>query len=229
MQFDTNNKEGENITRHSLKRILEDPSIIFWDFDGVIKNSLTVKSEGYEKLFSPYGEEVSRRVRLHHEAYGGVSRYEKIPLYLSWAGETNDKKKEDEFCEKFSNLVKQAVISSTWTPGVKEYLHNRRKEQYFVLVTATPQKEIEQILESLKLSGCFREVYGAPKSKTEAICQVLKQRACSPEDALMIGDSNSDLEAANANHRGFLLKRTKYNQKLQKRFSGPSFDKIDSE
>ena len=52
--------------------------IVFWDFDGVIKDSVAAKSDGFEKLFRPFGAEVARRVRQHHEAHGGVSRYEKI-------------------------------------------------------------------------------------------------------------------------------------------------------
>ena len=41
--------------------------IIFWDFDGVIKESVGVKSDAYEKLFLPFGEGVAKKIRRHHE------------------------------------------------------------------------------------------------------------------------------------------------------------------
>ena len=34
---------------------------IFWDFDGVIKDSVKVKSDAYEQLFSPFGLNFSKK------------------------------------------------------------------------------------------------------------------------------------------------------------------------
>ena len=72
--------------------------IIFWDFDGVIKDSLKVKSRAFEKLFLSYGSQTALKVRLHHEKNEGISRFEKIPLYLSWSNDLVTKKKIQEFC-----------------------------------------------------------------------------------------------------------------------------------
>ena len=36
--------------------LLEMMSIIFWDFDGVIKDSVTAKSKGFEQFFCFMGE-----------------------------------------------------------------------------------------------------------------------------------------------------------------------------
>ena len=33
---------------------------IFFDFDGVIKDSVKVKSESFEKLFLPFGKKVAK-------------------------------------------------------------------------------------------------------------------------------------------------------------------------
>ena len=33
--------------------LLKTKKVIFWDFDGVVKDSVEVKSTGYEKLFLP--------------------------------------------------------------------------------------------------------------------------------------------------------------------------------
>jgi phosphoglycolate phosphatase-like HAD superfamily hydrolase len=209
--------------------VLSAMRIVFWDFDGVIKDSVAVKTVGFEQLFLPYGQEVADRVRQHHEAHGGVSRYKKMPVYLEWAGETATAANIQHFCDRFSSLVQQAVIDAPWVPGVREYLLARHASQYFVLVTATPQQEIEQILGALEIAHCFREVYGAPTSKAEAIGRVLQHLKCPPVDALMIGDSETDLEAADANGVSFLLRRTALNRSLQARYSGPTFDGLKHE
>ena len=34
---------------------------IFWDFDGVIKDSVSVKSDAFEELFLPFGSDVAKK------------------------------------------------------------------------------------------------------------------------------------------------------------------------
>lgn len=204
-------------------------SVLFWDFDGVIKDSVTVKSLAFEQLFLPYGKEVADRVRQHHEAHSGVSRFEKMPIYLAWAGEPVNAEQVQDFCDRFSQLVRQAVINAAWVPGVREYLQAHHTRQRFVLVTATPQEEVQQILHALKISHCFREVHGAPTPKAMAIRDVLERLQCLPEQALVVGDSESDLNAAEANNVAFMLRRTPLNRSLQERFSGATFDGLYDE
>jgi phosphoglycolate phosphatase-like HAD superfamily hydrolase len=212
--------------RH-IHALLKARQVVFWDFDGVIKDSVMVKSAGYEKLFLPFGEDVVKRVNKHHNVHGGISRFEKIPLYLSWAGESANPNQVQEFCDRFSNLVQQAVVDSPWVPGVCEYLRSHYVDQCFVLITGTPQKEIEQILHTLNITQYFRDVYGAPKSKTIMIKDVLERLGCLSDQALVIGDSGTDLEAAKNNNVDFLLRRTSLNRELQKRFAGPSFENLN--
>ena len=42
--------------------------LVFWDFDGVIKESVAVKTEAFVQLFSPFGAEVAAALRIQ---YGG--------------------------------------------------------------------------------------------------------------------------------------------------------------
>ncbi len=102
--------------------ILKNFDVIFWDFDGVIKESVEVKTNAFEKLFSPYGKEVTKRIIAHHENNGGMSRFEKIPIYLKWAGESLSQPLIDKYLIKFSCFVKKRVIDSKWVPGALEYL-----------------------------------------------------------------------------------------------------------
>jgi phosphoglycolate phosphatase-like HAD superfamily hydrolase len=215
----------ETVKRTNI--LLKEKQIIFWDFDGVIKDSLAVKSLGYEKLFLPFGAEVVKRVNQHHKAHGGVSRFEKIPLYLNWAGESANAVQVQEFCAQFSELVQQAVIDSPWVPGVYDYLSSHHASQCFILITATPQGEIEQILDMLEIVQYFREVHGAPKTKTIVVNEVLSRLDYSPEQALIIGDSKTDLKAAEENNVVFLLRRTPFNNELQQQFQGYSVENLN--
>ncbi len=194
---------------------------MFWDFDGVIKDSVDVKTRAYVRLFEPFGSEVAARVMEHHQRNGGMSRFEKIPMYLGWAGKSASSKEIDQFCDAFAIDVRQAVIDSAWIAGAREYLEANHVRQRFCLITATPQNEIEQILCELQIRHCFREVHGAPTAKSQAIGSVLARWRCDCRGALVIGDSETDYHAAVTNGVEFLLRRSTLNTDLQRRYGGP--------
>jgi len=220
---------GTNEPTSQALALLADAAIVFWDFDGVIKESVEVKSSAFERLFEPFGREIAARVREHHESHCGMSRYEKVPIYLRWAGEPGSPHEVQTFCERFGHMVKLAVISAAWVPGVHQYLESHYRDQHFVLVTATPQQEIEDILQAVELRVCFREVFGAPTSKGAAIRDVVARWECAPDECLMVGDAETDLIAARDNGVPFLLRRTSRTRALQEQYAGPSFDDLHHE
>lgn len=197
-------------------------SAIFWDFDGVIKDSVEVKTHAFVKLFQPFGAEIAERVRKHHEAHGGMSRFDKLPLYLQWAGEEPSQPRVSKFCDQFGQLVLQGVIDAPWVPGVEIYLRTNLQQQTFVLVSATPQDELEQILHALDLTRCFADIFGAPTRKQDAIRMMLAAHGLDASACLMIGDAQADLDAAEANQVPFLLRRHKTNSNVFAAYTGPS-------
>lgn len=204
------------------ERFLYVHKLIFWDFDGVIKDSVAVKTEAFAHLFNHYGDELVERVRAHHETNGGMSRFEKFPLYLEWAGESVTQEKVDECCRRFSQLALQGVIDAPWVPGVEAILRMNPRRQEFVLVTATPQEEVEEILAAINLRACFSEVFGAPIGKKEAIRASLAKRQLDASQCLMIGDAKADWEAALVNDVPFLLRRHSSNRRVFENYTGDS-------
>lgn len=199
---------------------MKDYSLLFWDFDGVIKESVSIKADAFERLFARFGAPVAALVREHHERHTGMSRYEKLPLYLQWAGAPNSVDAVARYERLFALEVRQAVIDCPWVPGAREYLQANHPRQRCVLVTATPQEEIESILTALDIAHCFREVHGAPLAKAEVIGTCLSRLGCCHNKALFIGDSESDLEAARVAGVDFLLRCTALNGVLQRTYQG---------
>ncbi len=199
-------------------------SVIFWDFDGVIKDSVDVKTQAYCQLFEPFGLDVAERVRQHHEANGGMSRFDKLPIYLQWAGLESNITIVNEYCERFSQQVLQGVIDAPWIKGVEQYLRSNAYKQVFVLVSATPQDELEHILHALNLTKCFAEVYGAPTRKQDVIRNTLLARGVDGRDSLMIGDARADFDAAITNQIPFLLRRHSSNSMIFATYTGASVE-----
>jgi phosphoglycolate phosphatase-like HAD superfamily hydrolase len=97
------------------------------------------------------------------------------------------------------------------------------------LITATPKKEIDEILDELKISFYFKEVFGAPSSKIEAIQIVLDSLKIKSKNAIMIGDSLSDYNAAIICDIEFVLRKTQFNLALQKKLNCIMIEGFDSE
>lgn len=172
------------------------PEIIIYDFDGVICDSVNIKTEAFVELYQSYGKGVQQAVKEYHLAHGGISRYEKFRYFQSvLLGESVNQQQIDALADQFSLLVKQKVIASNYLPGVIDFLKaNKGKKQF--ICTGTPQNEIEVIVEKKELKALFEEVYGSPKTKTEIIQIILEKYSASPNDCIFFGDAMTDYDAA---------------------------------
>ncbi len=209
-----------------VPQLLRDADLVFWDFDGVVKDSVSAKSEGFRWIVRSADSPIGDRVQRHHEANGGLTRFEKIPLYLSWADLPSEDAAVRSACTEFSRFVVDAVVDSPWVPGVRDYLLENRNSQIFVLVTATPTDEIEWILDQLDLSSCFTQVFGDPTTKFNAVSETLTRHQIESGRTVFVGDSESDHHAASSNGVPFLLRRHKWNTDLVTTLDVPSFSEL---
>ena len=201
----------------NLLKYIKSKAFIFWDFDGVIKDSLGIKGDIFANIFMTYGDNFMNRVRNHHYENGGLSRYEKIRTYLEWTGEVHS---VEELATQFSNVAIDAVINSPWVPGVESYLRAKPDSQKYILFSATPQEEIETILLSLELESVFDGVYGSPIDKRESIKKFIEDNNINPYDCIFIGDSMSDLKASITNEVKFILRKHELNADIFNGYDG---------
>ena len=204
--------------------LLSKASVVFWDFDGVIKESTSIKSLAYEQMFSEYGSKILEQVMEHHNKNGGVSRDLKFPFYFNeFVGIKLSSQDIEDRCNEYSRLVVQKVIDAPWVPGVLDYLKSKTYHQRFVLITGTPYLEIIEILTSLNILDCFQTVYGSPTTKIKALNQEI-QSDTDVSKCLFIGDTLTDYEAASAFEVPFLLRETEDNKKLFMSYTGLLFN-----
>lgn len=186
--------------------------MIFWDFDGVIKESVEVKTKAFQKIFSVFGADVLEKVTTHHIENGGMSRFDKIPIYLNWAGIESTPDTIENYCSKFAEIVEDDVVNCDWVPGAERlFKAGKGLAAYNVLVTATPQDEILRILDRLSIRQFFSNIFGSPTPKDVGIGLSLDLYKISPDNALMIGDSKADYAAAKKCGTNFLLRKTPEN------------------
>ncbi len=209
-----------------LKILMKQYKVVFWDFDGVIKETIDVKTKAFIELFKSYDIETTTFVKQHHEANGGMSRFDKFPIYLALAGEEVTLERINDLSNKFSNLIFNDVINSNWVDGAEEYLRINPFNQKFVLVTATPNQEINKILKALNLSHVFMKVYGSPAKKNESIKITMETLNITQDNCVMIGDALVDFEAAKENKIQFILRMHNSNKTIFSDYNGLSINNI---
>jgi phosphoglycolate phosphatase-like HAD superfamily hydrolase len=198
---------------------------ILFDFDGVIADSLEVKSRAFYNMYLPYGEEIAKQVRQHHLDNGGMSRFEKFRLYHKI--HLNKELTEDEVMElasQFSELVVQGVIESPYVNGVNEFIIDHHEEMDFFIITGTPTDEMKEIAEARGIRQYFKEIFGSPESKGHWVNHIMNEYGYQAGECVFIGDALSDYKAATENNILFILRQHSDNQEL---FAGKELIRID--
>lgn len=170
---------------------------VIFDFDGVLVESVDVKTNAYAELYREYGEEVVRQVVEYNRLQGGISRFEKFRHYhKTLLGRELAADEESELCTRFSDIVERAVMGAAWVPGAREFLESYYTERDFFVASGTPEVELKRIIKSRGMERYFKLVLGAPRKKGEIIRKILGHEAIGPHEAVMIGDSLTDYEGA---------------------------------
>lgn len=188
---------------------------ILFDFDGVICESVDIKTEAFYEMYLPYGEEIAQKVKKHHIANGGMSRYDKFQHYeKEFLGKTLTNEKMEDLSSKFSSLVKTKVIAAPFVKGALEFLKEYSQNYKCFIVSATPMDEMIEIAKAKQIDQYFQEIYGSPQNKIEWGKYILKSYKLQASETLFIGDAMSDFNAAHSNDMHFLLRKTDGNEIL---------------
>ena len=90
--------------------IIQSKKLFIFDFDGVIVDSVDIKTEAFGEIYSHYGPSISEKVKSYHIENGGLSRYEKIRYFNEvLLKDFEQYKSKDELANEFSNLVKTKI------------------------------------------------------------------------------------------------------------------------
>ena len=182
---------------------------IIFDFDGVILESLDTKTKAFEKLYEPYGSTVSKKVVKHHLENGGISRFDKIEFYhRNYLDKIINDKKVKQLANNFSELVLNEIIQVPFVKGAKQFIKNNYQRYLMFISSATPIDELNYICRKRMISTYFKGVYGSPDSKSKHITSIIKNWSLNKNEMIFIGDSLSDLHAAEAHNLTFIGRLT---------------------
>lgn len=169
----------------------------FFDFDGVLADSVEVKTRAFARLFEPYGSEVVTKVVAHHRHHGGMTRVDKFRHYYhEYLGKSLRNEEMIDLCQRFSELVVDEVVAAPEISGAEEFLQRWCRRLACFVISATPDEEIKEIVNRRGLEQYFKEVLGAPVEKRRNLEIVLAKYNLNPSRCFFFGDAESDYLAA---------------------------------
>ncbi len=179
---------------------------VFFDFDGVILDSVDVKTQAFAQMFRKHGPEVERAVVEYHLTNGGISRFEKFRHYYEvLLGQPISEVELVSLGEEFSRIVFEQVLCAPYIAGALETLEKLLKESTpAYVVSGTPEEELGAIVERRGLTRFFLGVYGSPKTKMQILAEIMHKKRYTSERCLFLGDAMTDYEAAHVTAVRFL-------------------------
>lgn len=171
--------------------------IIILDFDGVIVESVGIKTEAFRALFADdYPRHVDEFVRFHR-AHNGMSRYGKIDHFFRHFLHREPEEEEREYwANRFSRLVVDKVVACPLVPGAREFIEECSGRIPLYVASVVPRDELEEIIRRRGLAPFFTGIFGTIKKKAGIIIDILSVAEVVPREAFFVGDTREDFVAA---------------------------------
>lgn len=174
-----------------------DTQAIFFDFDGVIVDSTTIKTEAFKELFKSYSDAVIEQVVAYHQQHGGISRVEKIRhIHHHMLNSPLNAKELATWTARYAGLVVEQVVSCRWVTGAKAFLEKMHLRLPLFVISGTPEDELLEILRRREMVNYFKAVHGSPVRKPDHIRNLLSRYSLDPSRCLFVGDAMTDYLAA---------------------------------
>jgi phosphoglycolate phosphatase-like HAD superfamily hydrolase len=195
---------------------------IVFDFDGVLVESVEVKTKAFARLFADEDSGVVKQIVAYHLRNVGISRFEKFKtIYRDILHRPFSSARFESLCATYADLVVDEVVCAPWVEGAERFLGRYRDRYLFFVVSGTPQDELRGIIQRRGATRLFDEALGSPQSKDQLLLQLMRTHVMSPVDMVFIGDAESDWMAAREVGMSFIWRQSPNGLPRLDGFTGP--------
>lgn len=178
---------------------------IFFDFDGVILDSMPIREIGFRKIFKDYTNEQIERLLEFHRINGGLSRFVKIRyFYEKILNKPITSKKVEVLANEFSSIMKKELTSKELLiTDCVTFIENNFNKYSFHIVSGSEHNELNFLCKKLGINEYFITINGSPTPKNNLVKTILQEYSYKKEETILIGDSINDYNAAAYNNINF--------------------------
>lgn len=172
---------------------------IFFDFDGVILDSVMLKEQVFRDMVAREWPEHVDACMDYFLSHGGTSRIQKFRwIWSNILGREMDESAIDALGREFSRRVYELVVGCAYIPGADRFLDAFADRVPSFVISGTPEPELRGIVRDRGMSGFFRGVFGSPPTKVQIGERIFAEHGYRREHVWFIGDATTDRDAARA-------------------------------
>ncbi len=176
---------------------LKNREAIFWDFDGVIIDSMPIRERGFREVLSNYPKAEVDKLIDFHTKNAGLSRYVKFEYFFkNIRAESNTEIKQAELAKQFSNIMKELLVNEDLLIFEAMNFIKNNPQIKMHIVSGSDGAELNYLCEKLDIQHLFKSIEGSPTPKVDLVKSLMNNFDYNKDDVCLIGDSINDYEAA---------------------------------
>lgn len=191
---------------------------IIFDFDGVILDSIFVKTEAFKKLFQEFPNENIQELLEYHKLNGGISRYKKIEYFFNVILKQEITESEIfDYATRYSYITKEELTNPKYIIlDAINFIRKNYKMYNLHIASGADENDLKYICDKLNLTKFFLSINGSPVIKSKLVSIIMINNEYKEEETILIGDSINDYDAAKENNINFYAYNNKF---LDKNFN----------
>lgn len=177
----------------------DDIGAIVFDFDGTLVDSNELKVQAFYELFPADCAGVIRNVMATNRERSRFTILGKI--LAGTTAVSNAAQRETRIAKlaaQYNDIVQHGAATCPAFPDIVSLLEDLSGQHPIFVSSGTPEESLRDIITARGWGGYFAGVFGYPRRKTDVLRRICSERELAPEMILVVGDGESDREAAAA-------------------------------
>ena len=202
--FGRRDRKDAHSASKNIENMIKKPELILFDVDGTLVDSVPDLAWCIDELMWRLGRDPHGEAKVRDWVGNGVERLVRRALVGRLEGEPSNEDFAKALPIFLELYAENTARRSQLYPGVRECIYNLKSEGYRLgCVTNKAAQFTLPLLRELGLYGDFEIVVSGddlPRKKPDPLplLHAAEQLGVAPENALMIGDSRSDVKSARA-------------------------------
>jgi HAD superfamily hydrolase (TIGR01549 family) len=174
--------------------------IMIFDFDGVIIDSMNVKTNEYKLLFSQFTKEetiLNEIVGIYKNSIGIPREITLKKVFNDFLNKNLTEQEVEDLSLAYSKAIFRRLETAKPLGGFLEYL-TLHKEINKHIISGAPHSDIVFLANKLKLSQHFKSIKGGPLDKKNEIIGIKNFEGVKGKEMVYFGDQKNDFIAARA-------------------------------
>lgn len=176
---------------------LHDKDHVIWDWNGTLLDDVQHAIETMNGLLRPRSLPLLDAAR-YRQTFGFPIR-----RYYETLGFDLESESFSELCDTYVDAFMAKVFDCELAPGSRELLHEiKRAGKTQSLLSATHQPTLQRMVSAFQLEPCFDFIYGIEDKlavgKVHRGHDLMRASGAPPSRTILIGDTDHDLEVAQA-------------------------------